>query len=57
MNHDQSVTPLFNPFTPRTIENQKVLSSQITRHCSQALARQQCQGRREKRLFKIKIKC
>ena len=47
----------FNPFTPRTIQNQEVPSSKITRHCSWALARQQCPERCEKRLFLIKIKC
>ena len=31
-----------NPFDPRTIENQEVPISQITRPCSRALARQQC---------------
>ena len=42
-----------NPFTPITIENPEIPSSKITRHCSRALARQQCLGRREKRLFSI----
>ena len=29
---------IFNPFTPRTIENQEIPSSKITRHCLRALA-------------------
>ena len=48
---------VINPFTPRTIENQEAPNSKITRHCSLALARQQCPGWRQKRLFLIKIKC